>query len=217
MNFIKVIGVTLSMISLSLFCQNKSPEGTFWKWFVENQDTLYHFEKNQDMIFNNLANELHKIHPHLTFEFGPEINNQREFVISAGGIKDAFPSVIALAKAAPSLPQWKITKFRPRREEISSIIIDSVSVSPDDVLFSLEEAGGKANLVLFIGDDQNYDRNIYGNIGFLFLDQILGEYDVEMFVGSIDFRPVTDSPHLMKAHLSELRSTFDRLLKRKIN
>ena len=207
------IGATIAMMAFSLFGQTKSPEDKFWVWFTKNQDAIYHFERNQNLIFNNLINELHKVHPNLTFEFGPEIDNQREFVISAGGIKDAFPAVISLANAAPTLLKWKITKFRPRREEITTIIIDTISVSPDDVLFSIEHEDGKVNLILFLGDDRNFDKNTYGNIGFLLLDQILGEYDVETFIGSIDFRPISDSPNIKKSRLSELRSTFDRVLK----
>jgi len=37
-----------------------------------------------------LASEMHKVHPDLTFEFGPVEEERREFVITAGGIKGAF-------------------------------------------------------------------------------------------------------------------------------
>jgi hypothetical protein len=209
--------VTAAMMGPSQSGQTKSPEDRFWAWFTKNQDALYSFERNQEAIFNDLLHELHKVHRDLTFEFGPEINNQREFVISAGGVKNVFPAVISLANTAPALPKWKITKFRPRREEISTITIENVSVSPENVWFSIEQEGEKVNLILFLGNERMFDKNIHGSIGFLFLDQILGEYDVETFIGSIDFRPITDSPGMKKARLSELRSTFDTILKEKIN
>lgn len=205
------------MMGSSQSGQTQSPKDRFWAWFTKNQDALYSFERNQEAVFNDLLHELHKVHPGLTFEFGPEINNQREFVISADGHRIAFPAVISLADAAPALPKWKITKFRPRREEINAITIGNVSVSPEDALFSIKHKGEKVNLILFLGNERMFDKNIFGSIGFLFLDQILGEYDVETFIGSIDFRPITDSPGIKKARLSELRSTFDRILKDKIN
>ncbi len=204
-------------MDISLPGKALSPEQGFWNWFVKNEELLFSFETNQEKIFKALSGELRKIHPNLTFEFGPIVNNGREFVISAGGIKNAFPAVVSLADAAPTLPRWKITKFRPRRDEIASIRVENTSISPEDVQFTIESRKDKANIVLFLGEGQNYDENIHANIGFLFLDQILGEYDVEMFVGSIDFRPFSTPSRLAKAPLTHLRSTFDKLFKPKIN
>jgi hypothetical protein len=41
----------------------------------------------------------------LLFEFGPR-GSTREFVISAAGIKDAFPGVVRLANAAAARPDY---------------------------------------------------------------------------------------------------------------
>ena len=90
----------------------------FWKWFVRNEAMLFDFEKDQEKTFHLLATELQKIHSSLTFEFGPKINSIRDFVISADGIRAAFPAVIELAGAAPTLERWRVIAFRPRRTPI---------------------------------------------------------------------------------------------------
>src|ERR1700730_6959782 len=90
----------------------------FWNWFIAHEPELFDFDPNQlaerERIFDELANQLQEIDPDLVFEFGPR-EPRREFVISAGGIKRAFPAVVSLVDAAPSLDRWNVTAFRPRR------------------------------------------------------------------------------------------------------
>lgn len=64
---------------------------------------LFHFETDQEKTFDKLSAELKKANPDLTFEFGPVENGKREFVISAAGIKTAFPYVESLFNSAPKL------------------------------------------------------------------------------------------------------------------
>jgi hypothetical protein len=61
----------------------------FWKWFTQHESELHDFEVDRERIFNTLANELQKVDPDLTFEFGPAAA-RREFIISAGGISELF-------------------------------------------------------------------------------------------------------------------------------
>jgi hypothetical protein len=87
----------------------------FWTWFVRHEPELFDFDPTQEVegkrIFDQLASELQKIDPDLTFEFGPK-SPKREFVISAGGIRRAFAAVISLTTAAPALDRWKVIFLR---------------------------------------------------------------------------------------------------------
>src|SRR5258705_9521609 len=95
--------------------ETASTEGFFWKWFIKNERRLFEFDTAQEKIFGELSKELKKVHGDLTFEFGPVQDGKREFVLSAGGIKSAFPSVESLYAKAPPLPRWVWVKYRPRR------------------------------------------------------------------------------------------------------
>src|SRR5215470_7188766 len=68
----------------------------FWKWFLSHEDEMFHFEADQERVFDKLAMALRRVHPDLVFEFSSIQNGRREFVISAAGIKKAFPEVTAL-------------------------------------------------------------------------------------------------------------------------
>jgi len=185
----------LLLFGLAFFSRRSqtTPEQEFWKWFQSNEPSLFDFEKNQERIFDRILKELHRVNPDLTFEFGPKLNGRREFVISADGIKTAFPKVESLYASAPSLPRWTFIKFRQRRAP-SDVNYGGVSVKTTSVLVQLQPAGSKADVVIFIPGYTSAAYPTYAPIVFLLLDQALGEYDVEMHVGKIEIRPVSEAP-----------------------
>jgi hypothetical protein len=187
--------VALLFFIFALLAQrlNGSREQEFWKWFQSNEADLFDFEKDQQRIFDRIGDELHRVDPALTFEFGPKENGRREFVISADGIRAAFPKVEALYAAAPSLPRWKFIKFRPRRKPMD-ITYGRVTVKARSVVVGLEPAGPKANLTIFIPGYSRPSYQTYMAIVFLLLDEALGEYDVETRVGNIEIKELREAP-----------------------
>lgn len=184
-------------------------EQAFWVWFQNNQDMLFDFEKDEERTFDRLAAELHKVHPSLTFEFGPKNDGSREFVISADGIKEAFPKVESLYAAAPVLPRWKFIKFRPRRKP-NNISYGGVNVKHETVTVQVARGGQKADIIVFIPGYNERERNTYLAIAFLLLDEALGEYDVEMKIGQIQVKP--SPPTAEQAHsLEELPKIVDAM------
>ena len=168
---------------------------------------LFNFEKNQEVIFDQLQAEMQKVNSKLTFEFGPQEGGRREFVISADGVLDAFPGVEKLFAAAPPLKKWKVIKFRPRREpfdiDFQGVLVKAASVS---VLLAPE--GSKAAVTVLIPAYTSAKRDTFVGIAYLFLDQALGEFDVETRVGTI----VVAAPAKQSAQarpLKDLPKTFD--------
>ena len=158
---------------------------------------------------------MHKVHPDLTFEFGPIAQGWREFVISAGGIQAAFPSVEALYNTAPVLKRWKWVKFRPRREPLHDIEFGGKAVQSKDVRFLLVRDEPKVGIVLFFEGYNEDEKNVFGQIGYLFLDEALGEYAVEMQVGFIKFES-RDSKYFAQASLLDaLPAQFDKFWAKK--
>jgi len=209
------IPLAMTMLAAFLFpslrAKASSPEQAFWNWFQNNDAELFNFETDQERVFDRLAREMHKVNPSLTFEFGPKQNGQREFVISADGIKAAFPAVEALYSAAPSLPHWKVVKFRPRREPFD-ISYKGANVKASSVKVHMELNGRVADLTVFIPGYTSAESGSYGAINYLLLDQALGEFDVETYVGEIR---IESSPHPDEKtySLAELPAAFDSLVK----
>jgi hypothetical protein len=186
---------------------------SFWKWFKSNSQLIFNFEKAQEEVFDLLGNELNKVDENLTFEFGPITDNKREFIISADGIRESFDSVEKLYESHPELPEWIIIKFRPRRGINYAIKIDDITISPEDIYYSLFKDEKKVGLMLFIKD---YDKGneIYTQLAYLFLDGILGEYDMETKVGWIEISDF-NSEHFSKAlPAAALQENFDTAYKK---
>lgn len=153
----------------------------------------------------------------LTFEFGPVKDGKREFVLSAGGIKAAFPAVEALYSKAPALPRWVWVKFRPRRVPINDLDYGGKKVRADDVRYLLAKDGDKVGIVLFFDGYSDAEKTTYGQIGYLFLDEALGEYAVETQVGFIGFDS-RESKHFDRSHpLRELPGAFDEYFGRRVH
>jgi hypothetical protein len=186
-----------------------SPQA-FWNWFVQHEAMLFNFKTDRERIFYQLSIALHKVDADLTFEFGPK-EAKREFVVSAGGIKRAFASVVALAGAAPPLERWTVTAFRPRRWPLNTVELQNKSVDPKDVQFTLLRSRGIAGIVLFLPGFHEDDLTLK-QIGYLLLDDALGEYDVESHLGLIEILSPQTPTDGERYPLAELPSRFDRLV-----
>jgi hypothetical protein len=211
-NLLLSLGV-LTAFALSCGRAEATPEEAFWKWFQKNENSLFDFEKDRERTFDRLGAEMHKLNPNLTFEFGPKEDGHREFVISADGIKVAFPEVEALCAAAPSLPRWKFIKFRPRRKP-NDISYGGVSVKAVSVSVLAEPNGQMADITVFIPGYTQAAHKTYAAIAFLFLDEALGEYDVESRVGQVNVDSVSKAP-AQSYSLEALPKAVDALFARK--
>ncbi len=190
-----------------------SREDEFWTWFQNNEHTLFNFERDQERVFNRLIKAMRKVHPNLVFEFGPIENNKREFVISAGGLKSAFPFVERLYSRAPNLACWNFTKFRPRRTPME-IKIGDIRVSPDDVEVTIQADGEKAGLTVYLRGLDKKREDQYLQAAFLLLDQAIGEYDMEIKVGFIEIKPFEQSTKFQRLNLLSLQTVFDTFMSR---
>lgn len=202
-------GLLLMFFGLFGAKSQASPEADFWKWFLANETQLFSWESDREATFDKLAAAMQKVHADLTFEFGPVVEGKREFVISAGGIKAAFPAVETLYKSAPSLKRWQWVKFRPRRNPLNNIEFGGKSASVEDVHYLLARDEPKVGIVLFFDGYNEKEKSVFGQIGYLMLDEALGEYAVEMQVGFIEFQSRESKYFPQASPLVELPAHFD--------
>jgi len=194
----------------SFLDRKRTPAARFWKWFQKNESTLFRLESAQDRIFTTLVGQILRVNRNLVFEFGPEIDGKREFVLSAGGFKNAFPAVLALADAAPHLSRWTITRFRPRRTEITEVQFNGRSMLPDAVMVAVRGGVPYIDIIMFLGGGE-IDEETRRQFGFLFLDQALGEFDVATYVGKVEFKPRSDPSPAGKIPIRAFVREFDTL------
>ncbi|HAH87591.1 MAG: hypothetical protein WCT06_00905 [Armatimonadota bacterium] len=188
-----------------------SSEQKFWEWFAKNSTRLYTAEGHTDDVCRELEEEMHKVHKDLAYSFGPIKDERREFIVSADGMLSVFPAVQRLANAAPDLPSWHITAFRPATGP-SIIRVGSCSLRPSDIFFLAEAQDKKLNLTLFIKDLDRHDEQSLSSAVFLCLDAILGEYDAQMKIGMVGWKPLPDGPSRDKLYRIEKLPEITHLL-----
>jgi hypothetical protein len=183
----------LRILALLAPAASVSPEASFWEWFLANTQRLQTIHTGHEPVAEELARQLQRINGDLTWEVSTANESPRELVISAGGIRAAFPSVQKLVAAQPFLPGWKIVAFRPRRNAALSVSFGSYELKPSAVWFSSEPDGQKLGLTLFIPGFVEGD-NTATQAAYLLLDGALGEYDVETKVGFIQLKRAPPDP-----------------------
>jgi len=212
---IKLTVLVLGIVMIFNFTSCRDKDVDFWKWFSKNQAELYHYEKDQLILFDELTKRLKSIDSNLTFEFSPVHNDSiREFTISADGLKESFPTVIRLVEKAPKIPKWKINAFRQRvpGDGIQIVYDDSLKISYNDIYFRYAENSGKIDLELNI---KNYKKESgFDNAVFILLDALIGEYDMETRISGIDRKLLDDSKLDSLHRIVELRDIVDNLKKK---
>lgn len=207
--------ILMGLFNLPLFGSD-TKEVVFWRWFQTNQERLYAFDRDRERIFNDLSGAIKKVNPDLVYEFGPvRSDGRREFVVSAGGIRSAFPAVESLVSAAPKLDHWAFIPFRQRRSPLNDLSYSGRTVRAQDVNYMLfrDEDPKKVGVMLFFDDYSDREKAVFGQVGFLFLDQALGEYDVETRLGAVLFQG-RDSKYVGRSQpLTGLSSAFDAYFK----
>jgi hypothetical protein len=205
---------TFSFITL-LFsaCIAKSidKEKQFWDWFVANKERLYEQLESQEKLFDELAEQLHKVDPNLMFEFSPvSPDSIREFTISADGIKQYFPIVESLVSNAPQIDKWKISAFRQRIPgDDMTIKYDSlVKISYDNIYFRYAHDSGKIALELNV--ENLIDSPGFKNAVYILLDGLIGEYDMETQISSIEFILLDTNKIPTLSPLVALRNVVDK-------
>lgn len=187
---------------LSRIFSKTSPEQRFWGWFARNSTRLYTAEGPGDDVCRELKDELHEVYKDLAYSFGPIVDERRGFIVSADGMLSVFPAVQRLVDVAPDLPSWRISAFRPATGP-SVIKVGSCSLPPSDIRFLAAAHGGKLNLTIFIKDMDRHDEQSLNSAVFLCLDAILGEYDAQMKIGKVEWKPFPEGPSRDKLYCIE--------------
>lgn len=84
----------------------------------------------------------------------------------------------------------------------------------EDIFFKLYEDNQKVGIQIFIKDFTQDEYEIFAQIGYLYLDSALGEYDLETKVGFVEFLGI-DSEYFLKARkIDNLSSDFNEVYKK---
>ncbi len=159
---------------------------SFWRWFGKNAGRIRAAVDRQDqsVTIHELGRRIAKAAPGVVHEIGKPDNETVELIFSADGMKAGVPGVLALMERAPRLDRFLFTAFRPRHPGCSLKINDE-TYTPGELRYVSAADEAVLHLRIFVPGD--HPERARETIGFLLLDQVLGEYDVMTGLGRIDF------------------------------
>lgn len=188
----------------------------FWTWFSDKVPVLNQHVRHAgqapipEKIMKSVGEALQRVHGDLTFELGIAADDKLDLVISADGLKSAFPAVLALKKAAPASGLFKATAFRQRMPGVSLRMAGHELSAATAAYVSQPDQDGKLDIWVFLPLPEDVPEQDTGQVGFILLDTTLGEYDVATSLGGISFHRMADAPEDAKP-LSDLVAEVDAL------
>lgn len=165
------------------------PISAFWEWWVSEGHTID--PRQQSPALEQLSQRVAAIHPDLTWHFGAGSKSEHRLTVSAGGTAEVRPSAQRWLRAAP--PADVIWEFRSSQE-----------ADPNALGSVLEIAGSKLDLSKTEFRVEPVEQDLRVHVGvhhpvfpdlpesarlqvtFLVLDWLLGEDDVERWLGQVE-------------------------------
>jgi Family of unknown function (DUF695) len=198
------------------FFREKSPEvGDFWAWWVTGRDRLANGIE-QRALDQRLAAEISKavatIHPQMAWELAPGKTARHAFCLSPEGRADLRQVALRwLDSAPPADATWEFHASRqpsrqPRQLEIAGARVDLAEMQ---AITSWDPKTRRLDVRLWHPAFASLPAQVRTQIGFLFLDNLLGEDDVERWIGKIDLLDApTDgrNPDELRAELERRRT-----------
>ena len=196
---------------MGLFAR-EAPEQEFWKWFSKNESQIYASD-GYSPIIKQLSEKLSEYKSGITYEISNEESNKKGLIISADGIREFFPDVIALYKAAPKLDKWEIIAFRPRMEKFANVKLEykGKEFDPKKIWIHPIREDGNFDLIIYYPGLTEESKNLVISGVYILLDTALGEYDVVTGIRYLDFHKLPDNPESEGLlPFTKLREIFDK-------
>ena len=188
---------------------------TFWRWWNASKDDLASAiaEHSLDGWVEPISENVKAMHPDLAWELGPGLDAQHQLCVTGEGNPEL--RVVTerwLARAPKADAVWEYHPARqpsPGTRELSlkldGVDLDfdalQIEIEPDDVRRLLHITAHHPKLTE-VGEEHRLTA------AFLYLNEVLGEDDLDRFVGSIDISP---APLQRTASLEDLRASISEL------
>lgn len=183
----------------------------FWDWFVKAEAHLPDACARPKQIPDaerEIREKLQAARPGLIGEVSCDPKTKRPMLtITADGAQEHFAAVKDMTSALPKLKRWGVVGFRQRRPP------PNPKLASDLVFHVAGKTNGKLDIEVYIAGLTPQIKETINVAMYTTLDCLLGEYDTETKLGSIDLQPLPPParrPADLKS-LTELPKVVDKL------
>ena len=188
----------------------------FWAWWPSVAASIaagFASGVLKDDLVREVGSRVHDIHPSLDWEFGPGRTSQHHLCVSAKG--DPTLRIVAerwLHRAPPPTPIWEFHASRQPHPNGGLVLeIAGHKVALDELSVCVAEDATREKLDVKVHHpvfSALADRSLKVQIMFIGLDTLLGEDDVERWIGAIELAEAPPPEAIGFAALRERIRTF---------
>jgi len=185
----------------------------FWNWFLNNKAAIESFitsETDNYSVYEDLTSKLKSYNEFVIPELTMDTDDNYILILSCDGRRGGINYVEQLYQSSPTIDKWKFQKFRAPGHVID-LNYQGIAFKSTDIRVKYDFDGSYYNTELYIKGYKDTDER-YKGLAFLYLDHLVGEYNVMTKIGNIEFKKLglftrtTD-----KVTLQELRIVVERL------
>lgn len=171
----------------------------FWDYFQENQEKIFNVEKlskdEADDLFRQLYIRLRLIGDNFGIEMSRERNGKKELIITPNGLVEYFPVTKKIVSKAPKMEKWEVKAFKQRMQGNFGLKIgDKIDVFSEEMFFKISKnSENKLDITVYLKGCENIPKARQREVTYQLLDGLLGEEDVENYVGGIEETDKKDS------------------------
>ena len=184
----------------------------FWTWWSANRDRVRQAIDAggfDDRLINEIAAAVRTVHPALGWELEPGKASQHAFCVSPEGNAEVRQAAIRwLAGAPPADATWEYHASKQAAARLMGLEVAGRRFDLEEMraITTWDEARRRIDVRLWHPGFEGAPEQVKIQVGFVFLDSLLGEDDVERWIGQID---ILEAPSGGRAP-AELRSEVER-------
>lgn len=187
-----------------LFPKRREHPEQFWQWLTANLSNVLNHDRPE--FYVQAAQRCEATFGEVKLEIGA--GTPPQVVLSADGVSENIPLVIAAAKTAPKTDAFQVVTFRQPSSDAFTLDVGGTQISSDTVLASVEgQHDGFIDLTIYIPLPADAAREDFLAIGYLILDHVLGEYVVMTKLGGLEFEHYSNAKP-GSVTLVELQKTY---------
>jgi hypothetical protein len=176
----------LALLILAAVPAAADPVADFWYWFEHEHEALVAPATRADRE-EALAYWLGRVDPALSYVLEPG-KRRHALILSADGDSGQFRRVELMVDAAPKVKGWKFRALRPEARQLTPETVGDVTLDPATTHFDLYRDGARIGVVLYVpGYSASDNTASYRLAAMRLMSQAVGEWDVGMEIGFVDF------------------------------
>jgi hypothetical protein len=163
----------------------------FWTWWVDGRDRVAQAIASggfDDRLIEDISRAVRTVHPAMAWELAPGRTAQHAFCLSPEGNPELRQAALRwLETAPPADATWEYHASKQASPTLMGLEIGGTRVDLEEMraVTSWDPTRRRVDVRLWHPGFATAPENVRMQIGFLFLDSLLGEEEVERWIGEI--------------------------------